>query len=584
MNLNNIDDIFKEGLAEYSEQPSKSLWNKISGKLLRYELFRLNFTNVPKLWVGFAAVGVVAVSLFVFNPFTSESGENALTSINQKDTPALEDHQKNENIFIASDDKTKSNQKERGLIPSGNPPELALTPKLSETYFIDKPTANDPDADQDQNNAGTINAPNNVSGYQNQQANAITAISKPSQNTVSEKQANSNAHLAGTTNENELPSEIGTDVHQTTDPAGNDNIKIASGITARTIATNTLLSANDASQFSKTTSKSETQTALNGQQTNTDISELKARNAKLSAIGTTTEMKEIHPMDQSDVSMTRIDLGKHETEKIQKMSSKSSNLVQFFQGKYKPPKRKFNENSASIFKLNKPFYTVAAYFSPEFTEYVRMTSTSREISYIGGLSITYNNARFVFEGGLEYNYTNDLGDYMVDMDTYDSIGYYNEVGGFVPDPNNPGEVIFETNTVMVYDSVQHEIHEQTQNHYSYLQVPLLIGYQAVERGLFSAYIKAGPSFSFLLNKQEQTLDFYNPDATINQIENHTPTRMNTSIQVLVSVRFKFQLNEKVGILAEPTYRYYLKSVYDNSGNTLKNPYGIGVRCGLYFDL
>ena len=590
--MNNIDDIFKEGLAEYSEQPSKGLWNKISGKLLRYELFRLNFTNVPKLWVGLAAAGVVAVSLFVFNPFTSGPGENTLTSINQKDTPDLEDtptlkdNQNNENIFIAPDAEVQSIQKDLGIISPLDPAKsISQTTDPVEAFVTDQPTANDPDAGQNQNNAGTINAPNNVNGYQNQQDNSITAIGIPSHNTVSEKLVNSNNSLAASTNENELPSVIVTDLQQTTDPAGNDNIKIASGITAGTIATNTLSTVSDASQTSKTAStNSETQTALNEQQTETEISELKARDAKLPSIGTTSEMKEMQPMDQPDVSMTRMDLGKHETGKIQKMSSKSSNLAQFFKGKYKAPKRKFNENSASIYKLNKPFYTVAAYFSPEFTEYARMASTSREISYIGGLSLTYNNARFVFEGGLEYNYTNDLGDYMVDMETYDSIGYYNEVGGFVPDPNNPGEVIFETNTVMVYDSVQHEIHEQTQNHYSYLQVPLLIGYQAVERGLFSAYIKAGPSFSFLLNKQEQTLDFYNPDATVNQIENYTPTRMNTSIQVLVSVRFKFQLNEKVGILAEPTYRYYLKSVYDNSGNTLKNPYGIGVRCGLYFDL
>jgi hypothetical protein len=591
MNLNNIDDIFKEGLAGYSEQPSKGLWNKVSAKLLRYELFRLNFTNVPKLWVGFAAAGVVAVSLFVINPFSADPEENTLTTIEQKDTPAADNIQTNESIFIPTETQVQSNKEKICTSSSLSPGNVTLPSITDELIIISNTKPNNTITDQTQKFEESVivdvSAPNNEVGNQPQTTDQITAISKPASNNFADNQTQPKDNFAVATDEKGLSPLEFVEEQTAVDPVVADKTKLAGDIALATEATKKAQKINTTQTNNTSDTDIESRVNLNSSDellTEVKITELEIRNANLLVEGKDPEFTEIHPLDQPDISLSRLDIKDHESGKIQKMSSKSYQLGQFFQGKYKPPKRKFNENSASIYKVNKSFYSLAAYFSPEITEYARMASSSREISYIGGLSLTYNNAKFIIEGGLEYNYTNDLGDYMVDMQTFDSIGYYNEVGGFVPDPDNPGQVIFETYPVMVYDSVQHNLHQQTQNHYSYLQIPLMIGYQAVERGLFSAYIKAGPSFSFLLNKQEQTLDFYNPDATVNLIENYTPVRMNTSIQVLVSVRFKFQLNEKFGIMAEPTYRYYLKSVYDNTDNTLQNPYGIGLRFGLYYDL
>jgi hypothetical protein len=59
--------------------------------------------------------------------------------------------------------------------------------------------------------------------------------------------------------------------------------------------------------------------------------------------------------------------------------------------------------------------------------------------------------------------------------------------------------------------------------------------------------------------------------------------MNTSIQILVSLCLQFQPTEKFGIMVEPTYRYYLRSVYEVQGSSLKNPYGIGIRAGIFYN-
>jgi hypothetical protein len=217
------------------------------------------------------------------------------------------------------------------------------------------------------------------------------------------------------------------------------------------------------------------------------------------------------------------------------------------------------------------------------TDYSRMASSSREQNYIGGLAMSYKSSRYLLQGGIELSYSNDLGDYMVNMRTFDSTGYYNNIGSFTINPDNPDSVIFNTTTVAVWDSAHHQSLEQTQNHYTYLQFPFMVGYKAMESGVFAAYIKAGPCFSFLLNRKEPRLNYYNPDATIQNIDNFTPTRLNASIQILVSLSLQFQISDNIGIMVEPTYRYYLRSVYDVQGGTLKNPYGIGVRGGVFYN-
>jgi len=269
--------------------------------------------------------------------------------------------------------------------------------------------------------------------------------------------------------------------------------------------------------------------------------------------------------------------------KIQKMHSLSFTLGQFFKGKYKPPKRDYEALNASKYRGSNHIISLAAYFAPEMTEYERTASTSREQNYIGGLAVNYSRLNYMLQGGFEICYSYDLGDYMVHMETFDSTGYYNDINSFTIDPQNPDSIIFNTVPVAVWDSVPHQSHEQTQNQYTYLQLPFMIGYKAYERGLFSAYIKTGPSFSFLLNRKEPTLTYYNPDATVQNIDNYTPTRMNTSIQILVSLCLQFQPTEKFGIMVEPTYRYYLRSVYEVQGSSLKNPYGIGVRGGIFYN-
>ncbi len=546
MNPNKIDNIFKEGLEGYSEQASKRIWRKISAGMFRYEISRFNLTNVPKPWIGVAAAGIIAVTLFVYNINTSVPDINKTITATAQDNPSINPNQPNQSIYVPADAEGQPIADDNISLPSVKQHQEVISPQTREEIIT-----------------GNLSSENRIMVETGTNKNIPVPEDETSLGIV----------------ENEIGQPAA--VEQKSDLAA------AAAITAATA--NNMKPNGNTNQESKTNTTDPydqvSQTSINEMAEEDEISLLDSHHANFITGETNPGMDKIQLLGEPNMAITFSDLTDHQSGKIQKMHSKSYSFGQFFKGKYKPPKRKFSKSASPMLRENKPYFSIAAYFAPELTQYSRFTSTSSEQSYIGGLALSYNSSsRFLIEGGIELSYSYDIGDYVVDMQTYDSIGYYNSVGGFIQDPNNPDSVIFDMQMVSVHDSVQHNLQQQTQNQYTYLQFPILFGYQAMESGIFSAYIKAGPSFSFLLNRQEPNLNYINPDATVNQINNNTPTRMNTSIQVLITVSLKLQLNEKLGILVEPTYRYYLKSVYDNSNASLKNPYGIGVRGGLYFNL
>ena len=534
--FNRIDDIFKKALEGSVEQPSSGVWRKISGRLFWKEITRFNFTNINPGWAGMAAAAIIVATLVVYNlPTTSPKNpasqnvetENPVNPSNPVNFDAIEQTEPGKN-HTAQDRNLENNTN------TGNDNDLINPEKTAESDNV----LSDNKSDQ-------------------------TGISDHAISNNTEKQTEKSALKTTESNFSKTA---------TTEAAG---VLSDSRLNSTSEKTSSDIIQTDAEQGLLTEQ----------QHQELEISQLAKRKAMLNPEKNPTGLNEI-PNSGDGLYYSGNEaqaFSERSSGKIQKMHSLSFTLGQFFKGKYKPPKRDYEELNAAKYRGKNHIISLAAYFAPEMTHYTRMASTSREQNFIGGLAVGYSNSTYLLQGGIEFCYSNDLGDYMVNMQTLDSTGYYENIGSFTIDPENPDSIIFNTVPVAVWDSVPHQTHGQTLNQYSYLQFPLMLGYKAWERGLFSAYIKAGPSFSFLLNRKEPTFIYYNPDATIQNITNYTPTRLNASIQILVSLSLEFQATEKLGILVEPTYRYYLRSVYDVQGSSLKNPFGIGVRGGVFYN-
>jgi hypothetical protein len=524
----NIDELFKKGLANYTERPARRLWRRISWRMLRDELAHFNFVNFPVTWTAVPAALVVIASIAFFNLGSPSADEMVPES-----TPLTENFEK--------------------------PLQKSLSDK-SGTDVSDGHSKHEPEI-------------GNEGDYAAEQP--AIALQEAVKDELPAEPAKQEAVLS---NEELIIAEEAAPVGAPGMPSGDATAK-------EEFVAQSSIEQNPATEKEHDESYNKSGYSVIPRLTKLDIPAfdyIPPHEEREPADVTFRDIR-AHKGD-ADEALTEFDAGAgemHQTGKIQRMHSLNHSLGLLFRGKYKPPKRDFQTRAMN--KRSQNHLSLAIYVSPEITEYTRMASTSREKNFAAGVALSYNTSKYIIQAGVEASYFYDIGDYMVHMETFDSIGFYNHVNGFAVDPET-GNIIFDTHEVGVWDSISHNSHQQTQTNYTYLQFPVLFGYKAMESGNFSVHLKAGPNFSLLLNRREPGLDFYLPGATVNAIENHSLPRINANVQLLVSLGLQWQVREKLGILVEPVYRQYLNTVYDlNSDNgTLKNPYSFGLRTGIYF--
>lgn len=195
----------------------------------------------------------------------------------------------------------------------------------------------------------------------------------------------------------------------------------------------------------------------------------------------------------------------------------------------------------------------------------------------------YQVQNWSISGGLGYSNQQDVGSYKINYKTYDSVGYYIRVVSFIPDPRNPGNVVYTTTKETLYDSVPHYTISDKTNHYSYLDFPVSFGYTFFQKGRFSMEANAGITFSVLLAKNEPTVTFTVPNGEFIGIENQVPARMNTNWRFTGGVDFGYLLSDRVSFHFEPEFQQYLSPVYvKQPGIASKKPYIIGLKAGFRY--
>jgi len=193
----------------------------------------------------------------------------------------------------------------------------------------------------------------------------------------------------------------------------------------------------------------------------------------------------------------------------------------------------------------------------------------------------YNVNDWFIQFGAGVGLSEDNGTYRIDYAQYDSIGYYYEVTGFTINPET-GKPVYKTDVKDVYDTVLYNQTKTTDNLYTYLRFPVFGGLKVHENKRFSVRIKAGGTYSILINKNEPGTDFTNDNATWITISNETRERIQSNLQLSFAVGFSYQISNKLSINVEPVYNYYVKPVYERGFNS-KSPWSVGLRAGIIFE-
>lgn len=119
--------------------------------------------------------------------------------------------------------------------------------------------------------------------------------------------------------------------------------------------------------------------------------------------------------------------------------------------------------------------------------------------------------------------------------------------------------------------------------YTYLQLPLILGYDVIQSKRTTLGLRAGPMLSLLIHEKESD-DTYDPgkDLVLN-VNNLTPDRVKTNWQAVLGLNASYRINRRIGIEVEPQFKYYFNSVYEKASTTQK-PYALEVRAALLISL
>lgn len=221
------------------------------------------------------------------------------------------------------------------------------------------------------------------------------------------------------------------------------------------------------------------------------------------------------------------------------------------------------------------------YFTPEMIIYPS-DDQLKNYSYSLDVNASYKFGNYFMQSGLGLARNHEQGNSFIDYNKY--LGSYEDVYDVTFDSTANGIVpVYHTETVFVYDSISHVVITPSKRYFTYLQVPLFIGYGETSKR-FGWFVKGGPSLSFLVHEDIPSSQLADSKARIINVENELPGRISTHWQFIVSTGVTYKLGSRLSLSMEPMFRYYINSVYEQDKLNTKHPFSVGLRTGFLLNL
>ena len=225
--------------------------------------------------------------------------------------------------------------------------------------------------------------------------------------------------------------------------------------------------------------------------------------------------------------------------------------------------------------------SVGISYSPEMllntiegSKFVQNFSIEGEFRF-GKFSIR-TGAGFSFHRGtneLSVAYTDYLGSY----NKLDSMKFTwnGSVQKYIP-------TIYLTDTKL-WDSLQKVESLKVLKRYTYLQIPMIMGYNFLQTDAFSLGIRVGPVMSVMLTSRQISAAFDPGTKRIISINDIAPEQVSLNWQAMAGVNMDIRLSKEFRFELEPWVKYYFNSVYEKPSPAMK-PVSIGIRGALMLDL
>ena len=215
-----------------------------------------------------------------------------------------------------------------------------------------------------------------------------------------------------------------------------------------------------------------------------------------------------------------------------------------------------------------------------------MFNTLENVKYVNdfGIEGIFTYGRYSVRTGLGLSITKGTNEIAVEYNDY--LGSYNKLDSMSFSWNGAAHDFLPTYYMKnqdVYDSLLKLDQLKVMKRYTYLQVPLVFGYDFIRSGRFSAGFRAGPLISILLTSKQLSEEYDPGQKKVISINNITPEQVSLNWQFMAGINASVGLSRTLRFEMEPMAKYYFNSVYEKSEITEK-PWSIGIRAAFIIKL
>jgi len=225
--------------------------------------------------------------------------------------------------------------------------------------------------------------------------------------------------------------------------------------------------------------------------------------------------------------------------------------------------------------------TLGIYYTPEW-----MFNTLEGSKFINNFGIegTFHFDRFSVRTGAGISIGKGTNELIVEYN--DFLGAYNKLDSMKFTWDDPAKQFlpkYYLSKQEVYDSLMKLDYNKVVKRYTYLQIPLVMGYDFWQTDHVSIGMRVGPVMSLLLVSKQLSAEYDPGNKRIVSINDISPGQVSLNWQVMAGINTSIRLSKGLMLEVEPSVKYYFNSVYEKPDNSAR-PWSIGVRAAFVIKL
>ncbi len=225
--------------------------------------------------------------------------------------------------------------------------------------------------------------------------------------------------------------------------------------------------------------------------------------------------------------------------------------------------------------------SIGIYYNPEW-----MFNTLEGSKFIHNFGIegTFRFDRFSVRTGAGLSIGKGTNELIVEYN--DFLGAYNKLDSMQLTWNYPEKQFlpkYYMSKQEVWDSLMKFDSNKVVKRFTYLQIPLVMGYDFWQTDLVSMGFRFGPVMSVLIASKQLSAEYDPGNKRIVGINDISPGQVSLNWQAMAGINASIRLSKGMLLEVEPSVKYYFNSVYEKPDD-IARPWSIGIRTAFVIKL